>query len=140
AMMRRELGGAPERVAMGVDQAPSESAGQRGLVEPQGLEEMRESLVGRDLAVIDRATALRLAPALAERLVAPLEADVRRVRLQDRVQEPGRRADGLAVDLDLGHPLTVEADQRVEQVEQDRGVRHQSGFLMLIRAWRMSSG
>ena len=114
---------------MRVDQRPPESGRQSGLVQPEPAEEVREPCGGRHLAVIDRAQALGLSPALAQRLVAPLETDLGRLRLQDRVQHPGRRAHGLAVDLDLGHALTVEADQGVEQVEQDGGVGHQRGFL-----------
>src|SRR5437867_1509819 len=74
-------------------------------------------------------TPLALPPAVGERLVAGLEADVRRLRSQDRVQHAGRRADGLAIELDFGHPFPVEADERVEEVEEHGGVRHQSGFL-----------
>ena len=128
-MVGRELRGASERVAMRVDQGSTESAGQRGLVEPERLEKVREARRSRHLAVVDRAKALGLPPALAQRLVASLEPDLGRVSLQDRVQEPGRGTHRLAVDLDLGHALAVEADQGVEEIEQDGRVRHQSGFL-----------
>ena len=79
--------------------------------------------------MIERAQSLRLPPAGGERFVARLELDVGRVRSQDRVQHPGRGANRLTVDLDLGHPLPVEAHQRVEEVKEDGGVAHQRGFL-----------
>ena len=127
--MRRELGRMPERVAVGIDQRAAESRGQRRLVEPERLEEVGKARGGGHLTMIDRPQALGLAPALAERLVAALEGDFGRLLLQDRMEQSSRRAHDLAVDLDLRHALAVEADEGVEQVEQDRGVRHQSGFL-----------
>ena len=128
-MVRRELRSPSERVTVRVDQGPTESAGQRGFVEPQGLEEVGEAGRGRHLAVIDRPKPLGLPPARAQGLVAPLDPDLGHLSLQDGVQEPGRGAHRLAVDLDLRHALTVEADEGVEEIEQDGGVPHQSGFL-----------
>src|SRR5262247_3330330 len=100
-----------------------------GLVEPELAEEAGEAVERRHLAVIERAQALGLPPARPERLVACLQTDLGRLRLQDAVQHAGRRADELAVDLDLGHALAIEADQRVEEIEEDRAVAHQRGFL-----------
>ena len=114
---------------MGVDQRPSEPGRQPGLVEPETAEEMGEALGGRHLAMIERPQALGLPPALAESLVAGLETDVRRLRLQDGVEHARGGAHGPSVDLDLRHALAVEADQRVEEIEEDGGVRRQSGFL-----------
>ena len=114
---------------MGVDEPAAEAGRQRRLVQPEPAEEVRKPIGRRHLAVVEGAQPLRLPPAVGERLVAGLEADVRRLRSQDRVQHAGRGADGLAIDLDFGHPFPVEADERVEEVEEHGGVRHQSGFL-----------
>src|SRR5206468_9887328 len=129
AVVRRKLRGAPERPAMGYEQGAAEARRQRRLVQPELTEEVGEAIERRDLAVVQRAEALGLPPARAERLVARLEADLGRLRSQDAVQHAGGGAHDLAVDLDLGHALAIEADQRVEEIEEDRAVGHQRGFL-----------
>src|SRR6185436_804156 len=83
AVVRWEFSGAPERAPMGVDQRASEAFGQRGLVEPELAEEAGEAIERRHLAVVERAQALGLSPARAERLVARLQTDLGRLRLQD---------------------------------------------------------
>jgi hypothetical protein len=51
------------------------------------------------------------------------------VRTQQLVQTAGRRAHGLAVHLDGRQFLAVEVNERVEEIEEDRGVRcAQSGL------------
>jgi hypothetical protein len=45
------------------------------------------------------------------------------------VQQVSRGAHGLAVDLDEGQPRRVEEHEGIEEVEEHRGVAHQSGFL-----------
>src|SRR5436309_353282 len=86
---------------------------------------------------------LGLTPALDERLVARLEGNLGRVRAEGRMDVARGGAHPLPVQLDLRHPLTVEANQRVEEVEEDRRVRHQSGFRPAYPSsrpcqWRMS--
>src|SRR5207247_5071361 len=86
---------------------------------------------------------LGLTPALDERLVARLEGNLGRVRPEDRMDVARGGAHPAPVQLDLRHPLTVEANQRVEEVEEDRRVRHQSGFRPAYPSsrpcqWRMS--
>src|SRR5207247_9420784 len=66
AVVRRELRGAPERPAMGVDQGAAEARRQRRLVQPELTEEVGEAIERRDLAVVQRAEALGLPPARAE--------------------------------------------------------------------------
>src|SRR5205809_161676 len=78
--------------------------------------------------VVDRAQPLGLAPALDERLVTRLEGDPGGVSAEDRVEVARRGTHRPPAHLDLGHPVTIETDQRVEEVEEDRGVGHQSGF------------
>src|SRR5437667_442415 len=105
-----------------------EARRERGRVEREATEEVAEPLRGRDLAVVDRAQPLGLAPALDERLVTRLEGDPGGVSAEDRVEVARRGTHRPPAHLDLGHPVTIETDQRVEEVEEDRGVGHQSGF------------
>src|SRR5204863_231521 len=67
-------------------------------------------------------------PETAERLVTRLEGDPGGVSAEDRVEVARRGTHRPPAHLDLGHPVTIETDQRVEEVEEDRGVGHQSGF------------
>ena len=127
-MVRGEVGGPPERAAVRVDQRLPEPGRERGLVEAEPAEEVPEPGRRGHLAVIDRAQALGLAPALEPGLVAGLEADGWRVVTEQRVKQPRRGAHAPAADLDLGHPLAVEPDERVEEVEQDGRVAHQRGL------------
>src|SRR2546430_8759392 len=114
-----------------------------GSVQAEPAEEMREPDGRRHLAAVDRAQPLGLTPALDERLVARLEGNLGRVRPEGRMDAARGGAHPLPVQLDLRHPLTVEANQRVEEVEEDRRVRHQSGFRPAYPSsrpcqWRMS--
>ena len=126
--MGRELGRAPQLVSVGVDERLGEPRGQRGGVEAEVAEEVREADRCRHLAVVNRAEPFGLSPARDQRLVAGLEPDLGRMGGEQGVQVAGRRAHGLAVDLDRRHSLAVEADERVEEVEEDGGVGHQRGF------------
>src|SRR3989449_351971 len=143
AVVGGELGGAPERAAVGVDQRLREAGRERGRVQAEPAEEMRETDGRRHLAAVDRAQSLGLTPALDKGLVARLEGNLGRVRQEDRMDVARGRAHPPPVQLDLRHPLTVEANQRVEEVEEDRRVRHQSGFRLAYPSsrpcqWRMS--
>src|SRR2546428_756152 len=127
-VMEGKLGGLPELGPVGIDQRLAEPGWQPRRVEREATEEVVEPLGGRDLTVVDRAQPLGLAPALDERLVARLEGDLGGVRSQDLVEVARRGAHRPPVHLDLGHAIPIEADQRVEEVEEDSGVGHQSGF------------
>src|SRR6184192_1035285 len=74
-VMAGKLGGLPELGPVRVDQRLAEARRQRGRVEREATEEVAEPLRGRNLAVVDRAQPLGLAPALDERLVTRLEGD-----------------------------------------------------------------
>src|SRR5207302_3433336 len=127
-VMEGKVGGVAELPSVRVDQRLTEPGWQRPGVERQTTEEVDEALGRGDFTVVDRAEPLGLAPAVDERLVARLQGDLRRVSAEDRVEVAGGRAHPPPVHLDLGYPLAVEADQRVEKIEEHRGVGHQSGF------------
>ena len=116
-----------------LDRTPTQKSGdhhfievrrQRCPVEPQPLEEHRESLTRRHLAVIDGAQALGFLPRGLERSVALLERHLRRRPGQHRVQVAGGRAHPAPADLDLRQPITLEAHERVEEIEEDGAVGH----------------
>ena len=77
--------------------------------------------------MVDGAPALGLLPALDERVVAGLERDSRRFGFQNRVQLARRGMDGPPTHVDAGQALAVEANKRVEEIEEDGGVRHGPG-------------
>jgi hypothetical protein len=79
--------------------------------------------------VIDGPLPLGLLPAREQRIVAGGQRHLGRVRAQQLVQTAGRGPHGLAVHLDGRELVAVEVNERVEQVEEDRGVpRAQSGL------------
>src|SRR5437867_4112508 len=91
-VMAGKLGGLPELGPVRVDQRLAEARRQRGRVEREATEEVAEPLRGRNLAVVDRAQPLGLAPALDERLVTRLEGDPGGVSAEDRVEVARRGA------------------------------------------------
>ena len=118
-VVRRKRGRRREGGPVRVDQR----LGHRGLgLERQPREEIAEALGRRHLAVVDRPLPLGLVPAGQQRVVAGRQRDGRRVSAQQLVEAAGRRPDDLAVDLDGGQLLAIEVDERVEEIEEDRGV------------------
>ena len=79
--------------------------------------------------MIDRPQALGLLPACAERVVARLERDGRRLAAEDGVEAARARPDGAAAHLHHGQSLGIEVNEGVEEVEEHGGVaRAHSGF------------
>jgi hypothetical protein len=72
--------------------------------------------------VVDRTLPLRLLPARQQRVVARGQGDGRRMDAQKLVQAAGSRPDRLSVNLDGRQLLAIEVDERVEEIEEDRGV------------------
>ena len=129
-MVRWEEGSLGQLIAMRVDQHHVEAGHQPCGIERQALEEVGEARLSRHLAMIDCPQALGLLPGGGQRAVAVFERDLRHVGGQRRVQMAGGGAHGLAADLDERQAVALEADQRVEQVEEYGGVRH-SGLRLL---------
>jgi hypothetical protein len=72
--------------------------------------------------MVDRTLPLRLLPACQQRVVARGQRDGRRMGAKKLVQAAGRRPDRFSVNLDGRELLAIEVDERVEEVEEDRGV------------------
>ncbi len=99
------------------------------VTQAQAPEHHAEALGRGHLPVRLAAEALRLLPAPEERVDEAFERQAGSERPEGLVEMTGHRAPCLAVDGDLGQPLPIEEDERVEEVEDDGGGGHGSGFL-----------